>query len=106
MELGNTNQVTLYECDETAANCGVIASGISSDTYCTSSGLCSYTWNVEERAIIGNVTVRVKSDIIHSTCQSDSSELVALVKRPSPYTILSPGGGCGGSGGFVKGYLS
>ena len=103
VELGNTNVMTLKECDESGANCETIASNLESSAHCTSSGLCSYDWNVGERTDIGNVTIRVESTIIDSTCQSAASETITLVKRPAQYIILSPGGQVCGGGDWYKG---
>ena len=103
VELGNSNVMTISECDASGANCVAFASNLASADHCKSSGLCTYDWNVGERTDIGNVTIRVESTIIDSTCQSASSELITLVKRPAPYNILSPGGQYCGDSNWYKG---
>ncbi len=92
VEYGNTNQYTMSECDSSGANCVPFVTGLNSTTSCTDSGLCSYDWTISERSSIGNVTIRVESELVDATCQAHASELVSLTKRPAQYTILSPGG--------------
>eukprot|EP00939_MAST-03C_sp_MAST-3C-sp1_P001748 g1748.t1 len=103
----NTNEVDLYLCDSQDA-CSSIATGIEGNsTSCDSNGLCdSFSWSVPETLIQNETyTFRLNSSVI--ACQAEGVKSFVASAKPSPLTILSPGGvGSCGSSDWYRGCYS